>query len=499
VSYLGRTSSRLPRWSRVDTFALFAVTLAGGLLRLKGLRAPGGMIFDEFYANDACWYLYSSASKCGFRGEITAVHPPLGKWLIAAGIRIFGYDPTGWRIASVIVGTLTVAAVYLLARRLLNSTLGAIVTSGLLALDFLHFVMSRMAMLDVFVTFFGVAAFLFLILDRDRLLEGRFGSAGRWRAVRDRPWRVAAGAAAGLGAATKWSGWFVLAAIICLTVAWELRSRRVQGRPGPLVSVIRQEGPSIALGLLLLPLVVYLVTFAGRIDGSLLAWPWAPQSWLRAFVDRQAAMARFHLPLGGNNPYASPAWSWLLLKRPVVFYLLQTPPDQVREVLATGSPLVWWASIPALVLVAVNMLRRNARVSAEGAILAGFAFAYLPWLGFGLERSQLFMFYLLPAVPFMCLALGYVATMISRSMRGRAVLGIFALGAIVLFAFYYPLLADRPLPPSSWKDRILFRDCSRPITAPLAVSGRSAPGTTKTNASRGIGPIAQPQAGWCWL
>jgi dolichyl-phosphate-mannose-protein mannosyltransferase len=492
VSSPDRISGRPSGWSRTDSVALLAVTLAGGLLRLRGLRAPGGMIFDEFYANDACWYLYSSASKCGFRGEITAVHPPLGKWLIAAGIRIFGYDPAGWRIASVIAGTLTVAAVYVLARKLLSSTLGAIITSGLLALDFLHFVMSRVAMLDVFVTFFGVLAFLLLILDRDRLLEER--PPRRQRPLRDRPWRAAAGAAAGAAAASKWSGWFVLGAIICLTIAWEWKCRRVEGQPRPLGSVITQEGPSLVLGLVILPVLVYTISFAGRIDGSLLAWPWAQGSWIRAFMDRQISMAEFHLPLGGNNPYASPAWSWLLLKRPVVFYLLQNPPGRVKEVMATGSPLVWWASIPALIVVAVNAFRRRGPASAEGAILAGFAFAYLPWLGFGLGRSQLFLFYLLPAVPFMCLGLGYVATRVGHSVRGRVFLAVFGLAAIVLFAFYYPVLADRPLPPQAWKSRILYRDCGHPITAPVA-----RPETMNTPGSKQVGPTTPAPMGWCWL
>jgi dolichyl-phosphate-mannose--protein O-mannosyl transferase len=188
-----------------------------------------------------------------------------------------------------------------------------------------------------------------------------------------------------------------------------------------------------------------------------------------------------------------------LLKRPVVFYLLQTSPGQVREVLATGSPLVWWASIPALIFVAVNRLRRRTQVSAEGPILAGFAFAYLPWLGFGLERSQLFLFYLLPAVPFMCLALGYVATTIGRSVRGRAALGIFLLASIVLFVFYYPVLADRPLPLPAWRQRILFRDCGRPITAPLAGSPRGVSATPTIIESKEFGRGGRPEAGWCWL
>ena len=34
----------------------------------------------------------------------TPVHPPLGKWLIALGIRIFGMNPVGWRIGAAVAG-----------------------------------------------------------------------------------------------------------------------------------------------------------------------------------------------------------------------------------------------------------------------------------------------------------------------------------------------------------------------------------------------------------
>jgi predicted membrane-bound dolichyl-phosphate-mannose-protein mannosyltransferase len=36
------------------------------------------------------------------------VHPPAGKWLIAAGEALFGFDPTGWRVAVALLGTLSV-------------------------------------------------------------------------------------------------------------------------------------------------------------------------------------------------------------------------------------------------------------------------------------------------------------------------------------------------------------------------------------------------------
>ena len=217
------------RWTRFDLFALIGITLTGAFLRLVRLADPKSLVFDEtYYAKDACWYVYASASACDTDTEITWVHPPLGKWLLAIGIRIFGYDSFGWRIMAVVAGTVTIALLYLLAKKLFRSTIAATLSSGLLAVDLLHFVQSRTAMLDIFVPLFGVAAILFVVYDRERIFEppeGEDGVRARSSGLLDRPWRLAAGAAAGAAVASKWSGGFILLAVILLTVAWEVAAR----------------------------------------------------------------------------------------------------------------------------------------------------------------------------------------------------------------------------------------------------------------------------------
>ena len=65
--------------------------------------------------------------------------------------------------------------------------------------------MSRVAMLDVFVTLFGVAAVYFLIVDRDTRRD-----RPRDRPLIVRPWLAAAGVMAGAAVAAKWSGILVL-------------------------------------------------------------------------------------------------------------------------------------------------------------------------------------------------------------------------------------------------------------------------------------------------
>src|SRR6476646_4600370 len=165
---------------------LLAVLALAAFVRLDALGRPSTFVADEgFYARDACVYAGKPAHVCGVSAEQTPEHPPLGKWLIALGIRVFGFDPSGWRTASALAGIATVGLLFWLGLRLLRSTMAATLAAGLLAVE----------PLDVVVTMCGVSAVLFCVRDRDaasaRLLP---------------PWRLAAGAAAGAAGASKWSG-----------------------------------------------------------------------------------------------------------------------------------------------------------------------------------------------------------------------------------------------------------------------------------------------------
>jgi dolichyl-phosphate-mannose--protein O-mannosyl transferase len=83
--------------------------------------------------------------------------------------------------------------------------------------------------------------------------------------------------------------------------------------------------------------------------------------------------------------------------------------------------------------------------SHRGAVVGGVAVLYLLWLAVTAERSFTFLFYLLPAMPFMCLALATVLTAWVQSLGGRAIVALFCALAIASFAFFYPVLTATPL------------------------------------------------------
>ncbi|HYM52359.1 MAG TPA: phospholipid carrier-dependent glycosyltransferase [Candidatus Dormibacteraeota bacterium] len=485
--------------------ALAIVTAGAAFVRLVALSRPVEFVFDEiFYARNACRYVIGTA-ECGIEGLVSRAHPPLGNWMIGAGIKVFGYEAFGWRVAAALAGALTVALLYLLVRRLLRgavtgpaATAGAFVAAALLAGDFLHLVHSRLAMLDAFVTLFVVAAVLFAVLDRDRERRPVWDRSppGWLRGLAlGRPWQLLAGASIGAAVAVKWSGAYIALAVIPLILAWELAARRRDARqpeapPRPWGAVLRrtvlEELPRSLVLLGLVPVLVYLAAYLGRLPGDALGLPWQEGTFWRNIWEHQFAMLRFHASLEGSHPYESPPWSWPLLKRPVAYFFIDEG-GAYREILAMGNPLVWSGGLIALVGSGIAWARSGWELRRPEPVLIGAVLAtWLPWLILSSSRSQVFLWYALPTIPFLCAALGILAARIWPSRVGRVAVAALAAAALALFAFFFPLLTALPMEPDDWRSRMWLTDCQRP----------GAPTLVLPDDGIRIGPAP---TGWCWI
>ena len=232
------------------------VTAFGAFLRFNRLSMPRAVVFDETYYVGDAWASCGTASRSitsrtptrcsssgsthilGPGGEFVA-HPPLGKMLIAGGEWLFGLTPFGWRFSVAVVGSLAILMTARIARRMTRSTLLGCVAGLLIALDGLEFVMSRTALLDIFVMFWVLAAFGCLVIDRDRVPRaagrrsrgGRATAAGgRRRAAARRPLVAGGGRAVpGLACASKWNGIWYIPVFGCMAIAWDTGARRAAG------------------------------------------------------------------------------------------------------------------------------------------------------------------------------------------------------------------------------------------------------------------------------
>lgn len=488
-----------PRLQRLyGWLAPLVVTLLGGILRFWNLGHPHVLVFDEtYYVKDAWsqWNLgYAATWPDGADARFAAgetnifttdpsfvVHPPLGKYLIGVGMWLFGADSSfGWRVMTALFGTALVLLLFLVAKTLTSSTVFATVASFLLAIDGLGIVMSRVALLDTFLAFFILLAFWFALLDRRRHLD-RLAAAIAARRVDDvplawgavlwnRPWIIAAGAAAGAATAVKWSGVWVLAAIGLYLVVTDALERRRLGVSFWPMDAVRQ---GLASFVLLVPVafVVYLGSWAG--------WLFSDGGYDRKVAEISPATGFFSwvpLPLqslwkyhetiygsmtGMTSPhsYSSAAWAWPFLWRPTSMYAFSSPDGQngctgdngcLQILYSMPNPLLWYASIiAAIALVYRFAVARDWRYAV---VLVGIAATWLPWLLYP-ERT-VFQFYTIVMWPFLLLALTFGLREIAgathappeRRMAGQRVVIVFLAAAVVLSAFWFPLWSATQVP-----------------------------------------------------
>ncbi|MEU8327060.1 phospholipid carrier-dependent glycosyltransferase [Micromonospora sp. NPDC048839] len=510
--------------SQVDRFswAATAVVVAiAAILRFVGLSSIKGKIFDEtYYAKDG-YGLISRGVEWNYKdnGPSYVVHPPLGKWLIGLGEWAFGYQDAdskvsvpghlittapefGWRFSAAVIGTLSVLLLVRIGRRMFRSTVLGCAAGLLLALDGFHLVLSRAALLDIFLLFFVLAAFGALVLDRDarrrrwaRALDdgldlSQTGRAGRlptgWRTW---PWwRLAAGVLIGCACAVKWSALYFVPAFALLVILWEVGVRRSAGVRRPWRDALVDELPWLVLAGVLM-IGTYLATWSGWLitdDGYYRlasAYPAAHLSdrpvigpLINLFEYHRAAYG-FHAQLDDAHKYQSWPWQWLLLGRPVAFHWTGDgacgAPTCASEILLLGTPLLWWSFLPALAALAwLGLARRDWRA---GAILLTVAAGLLPWFWFALDGRTMFSFYAAPALPFLVLAVVYVLGALIAPAGGavgtvtplvpgdpsyeRRLVGSIAAGAYVLlvalcFAYFYPIFVGKTIPYADWLSRM---------------------------------------------
>ena len=480
------------------------VTALGTFVRFDRLSVPRAVIFDETYYVSDAWGILRFGVEHNYiagrnaliargDGRIFApggefvVHPPFGKILIAGGEWVFGLTPFGWRFAVAVAGSLAILILARTARRMTRSTLLGCVAGLLLALDGLEFVMSRTALLDIFVMFWVLAAFALLVIDRDRT-RGRYaqaavaaGAAGGPHAAPPRlgvRWlRLGAGVCLGLACASKWNGVWYVPAFFALTLAWDTGARRAAGLTAgrPAGAALRAAGGRAAT-FTVLPLAAYLATWTGWLaTSSGYDRQWAAQHGIHtpviaplvSLLEYHKAMLAFNTGLTTHHPYQSKPWTWLLISRPVSYFWCPSTGahpvcsgGRAQEVLAIGTPAIWWTSVITLLFCLGWWLAR--RDWRAGAVLLGVAAGWLPWFLFA-GRTQ-FYFYAVAFVPFLVLSITLCLGLIIGSARasalrrttGAAVAGVYLLAVLLDFVYLYPILSAQVIPYTQWLARMWY-------------------------------------------
>ena len=485
---------RLWRWRLSLTLAF-----TGGLaayLRFVNLGYPNALNFDEaYYARQAYSLIHlgytgrwSGDPGVFVQGDFSglsadpdeAAHPPLGKWMISVGIRMFGPHPFGWRFTAAVIGTITVILIVLIARHLFHSLLWGGVAGLFLAIDGEHLVSSRTALLDIFLTFWVVVGFGLLLLDRRRAratlaakaaeIRARLGLApdavipGIGPGLGFRWWRLAAMMTLGVSAGIKWSGFYFAAFFLALSALWDLVDRRDAGfRHGLGGGVVRSVIPAALLSAVVVP-ATYVATWASWFassnaydrhwaelhPGEGLTWLPAP---LRSLAQLHVQLLEFHTTLtksnGYTHPYSADPIGWLIQWRPTVFWRSQVTgtgdatcgaANCDSTVSSVGNPLIWWLGTAALAYALYRMVAKADMLAATVSI--GILGGWLPWFIYG--DRLVFTWYTVAFSPWIVLTAVWLLTRIARppslkggwSRRGVIVVAGFVAATVVVSGFF---------------------------------------------------------------
>jgi len=497
-----------------QSFSWFKLYLIGLLLLSLGLRFWGiqrfnTLVFDEVYfAKFAYNYLsWTPFFDC---------HPPLSKYLIAAGMWVgsrlpFGqsevnglvgglFAPWTYRWLNALTGSLIPLVIVGLAYQLTRRHRYAAIAGLFAALDGLFLVESRYALNNVYLVIFGLLGLWCL------LLSVEYGSP-----FKRSGWLLLSGICFGASASVKWNGlWFLLAAhglLLAAQVNWRLFPRSPTS--ATLTDSTKHDVLKKLARLRWWQVVIYLVALV-VIPCLVYILIWIPHLQLNAKVgfwvdlwNLQVEILRCHQRVGTGaavHPYCSTWFSWLILWRPVAYFYKTTgkgdplpseivlPPSNAEKVIydvhAMGNPFLWWFSTGAIAIVlaivgwvfiqqiAIQINQRfNRRTkiswimpialsSTERSLLIFLSICYLanllPWLR---VTRCLFLYHYMGASVFASMALAWL---VDRCLGSRHAylrqLGI-AILAIVIFSFLFwlPVYLGLPLSPNDFSLRMWLR------------------------------------------
>lgn len=357
-------------------------------------------------------------------------HPPLGKVFIAAGIKLFGMTPFGWRVIGNIFGILMVPLLYILAKKMFRVSWIAFFTTVIFTFDFMHFVQTRISTIDVYVTFFIMMMYLFMY---------RYYQMSSY----DTPLKktlvplLLTGIAFGLGAASKWTAIYACAGIALIYFIkmaeryneyYCLRNEKL-----PFLSVFVKSSLFCVLAFIIIPVVIYALSYIPYLSTE-------NTDGIATIINNQRDIFVYHSKtvLNSEHPFSSQWFTWPIMQRPIWYYS-GTVSETVKEgISAFGNPLVWWFGIPAFIynvfLAIVNRDRKSVY------LLIGYLSCLLPWMP--VERTT-YIYHYFPCVPFVVLMIGHCFEhLYYKNVRlAKLSFGVYALGTVLLFALFYPVLS----------------------------------------------------------
>jgi len=394
------------------------------------LSYPAEVVFDEvYYEQFASDYFTHQYYFCN--------HPPLGKLIIAGFAGVFGFnggldlknigqmvggaEMFALRFAPALFGVLFVLLIYFLILKLGLSKKVAFLGGFLVLFDNAILTQSRLAVIDIFLLFFGFLAMYFLLCYKD--IKNNFRRKYVFLGL--------SAISAALSFSVKWTG----LAFLALIVVYLLYELFIKDRKNILLKIVIITA---------LPFLTYysvflihfgILTKTGpgdafmsqgflkTLEGNRVPESVKPSSQWQKFVELNTTMYATHANMTATHPYSSKWQEWPLDRRPI-WYWSKSVGDKVGNIHLLGNPIIWWSVLLAVIYCISSLTFRNFRKKLPAVVyflIFGYFFNLLAFIFIG---RVVFIYHYLPSLVAGILLLSILFDKILNNEDGRNIMGL---------------------------------------------------------------------------
>ncbi len=377
------------------------------------------MMFDEIYHGRTAYEFLHDLPI------YEDTHPPLGKTIISLGISAFGMTPFGWRVMSALFGTLMVPVMYLFAWKISRRSDIAFLGGSLLAAEFMHFTLSRIATADIFVALFILLMFCFMYCFADSLKRGE-GTKKQY------VWLFLCGVSSALAAAIKWTGVYAVSGIAVLffvSVIEKCTASQCTALGGIKKSLpyLTRLGGVCVVSFIVIPLIVYTLSYIQFSE----AYP--EKGIILHAIDNSKHMLSYHSNITSGHPFQSEWYEWLIDKRPVLNTLTYIGDKSISSAATFGNPIIVWGGLAAL-LHNFYLWRCCGCKRARFLIIAYLAML-MPWL---FIHRTVFIYQYFGCILILVLLL---CSSVMNLKKSKAIRSVLIVGSVLMFAVFFTELS----------------------------------------------------------
>lgn len=418
-----------------------------------------GTMFDEIYHGRTGYEFVHRLPT------YETTHPQFGKCLIAIGILLFGMTPFGWRFMVAIFGILFIPLMYAFAKALFKDTFVATCVGIFITFDCMHYTLSRISTIDIFVAFFIILSYYYMyqyiINDSDYRNNNNGFEKFPPKSVY-LPLGLC-GIFMGLAISTKLTGVYAgvgLAVILFIHLI----------KYPPKKQTFRLF-LFCFLFFIVLPVIMYILAYIPTVEkyaqmgytDKTITWNENGLSIGYGYTGLLARTARntnymitYHKNLVAEHYYSTPWYEWPIMWMPLLAANdIYSYPDIVSSVSYIGNPLVWWTGIPCVIYTFAQAIigifnsrkvlseQKRARYLQAQFLIIAYLASYIPW--FAVSRIT-FIYHYLPCALFTIIMMGYtIRDIISAKQNYKTAVATYLALTIIMFFIFFPVISGLPV------------------------------------------------------